>query len=177
MLRIDQVAINMRPLIPALILFPIFCSAQDAKPTAPSREEISELVAKAEEKVTSFEDAVRHVKPVLESQQTDLLSKDRGVAENAHKLIRGLQKNGPSAYALVALIATLDDISLNASRTATLVIMSGPDKIDAEMQARLTMLWNAQNSCSDISELILHATLRLIEVEEGILDHLTADKN
>jgi len=167
----------MRCLVPAIVLLPILCSAQEAKPAAPSKEEISELVAKAEEKVTSFEDAVKHVRPVLESQQTDLLSKDTGVAENAHKLIRGLQRNGPSAYALVALIATLDDISLNASRTATLVIMGGPSQINAEMQARLTMLWNAQNSCSDISELILHATLRLIQSEESTLNHPADERN
>lgn len=157
----------MRYLTVILLFLPVCCPAQPNKPTAPSREEISELVAKAEEKVSSFEDAVRHVKPILESQQTDLLGKDAKAAEKAHKLIRGLQQNNPSAYALVALIATLDDISLDASRTATLVIMTGLNKIDAETQGRLTLLWNAQNSCSDISELILHATLRLIEVEEA----------
>jgi hypothetical protein len=166
----------MSHIIPAMILVPILCSAQGTKPSAPSKEEISELVAKAAEKVNAFEDAVKQVKDILEGQPTDLLGKDTSAAENAHKLIRGLQRNGPSAYALVALIATLDDISLNASRTATLVIMSGPGKIDAETQARLTLLWNAQNSCSDISEMLLHATLRLIQVEEGILNSIPADK-
>jgi hypothetical protein len=167
----------MRCLIPAIVLFPILASAQGVKPTAPSTEEISELVDKAEEKVTSFEDAVRRVKPVLESQQTDLLTKNTSAAENAHKLIRGLQRNGPSAYSLVALIATLDDISLNASRTATLVIMSKPNEIGAETQGRLTLLWNAQNSCSDISELILRATLRLIQSEESKLNRLADERN
>ena len=167
----------MRYLKAIFLILPLCGHAQASKPSAPSREEISELIAKAEEKVGSFEDAVRRVKPILESQQTDLLSKDTGTAENAHRLIRGLQRNGPSAYSLVALIATLDDISLNASRTATLVIMSRPNDIDGETQGKLTLLWNAQNSCSDISELILHATLRLIQSEENMLDRLSTEKN
>lgn len=158
----------MRCLIPAIVLLPILCSAQGSQPAAPSKEEISELVAKAEEKVTSFEEALKSVKPVFQSEP-DLLKRNTNVAENAHKLIRALQRNGPSAYALVSLIATLDDISLDASKTATLVIMS-KNEIDSETQGKLTLLWNAQNSCSDISELILHATLRLIQTEEATLN-------
>lgn len=165
----------MRYLPAFLLLSPVLCLAQSSDVAAPSKPEISELLAKAEEKVTSFEEAVKAVRPDLENQQTDLLSKDVNAATSAHRTIAGLQHNGPSAYRLVTLISNLDDITLNASKTGTVVILVRNGKIDAETQAKLTLLWTAQNTCSDISELLLHATLRLIQSQEDRLAHLTAE--
>ena len=136
----------------------------------PSREEIAELLAKAEEKVTAFEQAVNPVRSDLEKQQPDILKRARNAATAAHTLIRGVRSNGPSAYGLVALITALDDVTLNAAKTATAILIMNRCGMDnAATRAKLVLLWESQNSLCDISELITHATLRLIQVEESII--------
>jgi hypothetical protein len=158
----------------ALIAFS--CWAQ-TKAEPPSKEEISELLAKADEKVTLFDEAVQRVKQDLEKQQPDLLRKDFNAATGAHRIIRGLQSDGPSAYGLVGLIATLDDVTLNAAKTATGLLLANNGTIKStETQAKLTLLWSAQNGVYDISELIMHATLRLVQVEEDLLGEITSRK-
>jgi hypothetical protein len=78
---------------------------------------------------------------------------------------------------LVGLIAILDDMSLNAARAsaATTIVALQEDKSDPKNHAMSDFLdlAQAEKNCYDISELILHPTLRLISVEERVLHALT----
>jgi hypothetical protein len=137
----------MRELAAILVLFPLLCAAQQTKATAPSKEEVSELLAKADEKVTAFEEALKQVRPDLEEQQPEMFKNYLNAAAVTHTLIKSLRSNGPSAYALVALITALDDVTLDASKTATMVLLTSNEGIkDARTQAKLTSLWSAQNA-------------------------------
>jgi hypothetical protein len=78
----------------------------------PSKQEINELVQKADEKVTNFEAANQSAKTLAPDK---LYQKVRETASTAHAIIAAIKKNGPSAYALVGLVITLDDVSLNAA--------------------------------------------------------------
>ena len=84
--------------------------------------------------------------------------------------------NGMSAYGLVGLVGILDDMSLNAARASTVVIVDAlqGDAPDSKHRATQDMLDLAQagKNCYDISEVILHATLRYIAVGENLLNTL-----
>jgi hypothetical protein len=88
-------------------------------------------------------------------------------------ITKTLESKGASAYGLVALIATLDDISLNASKIA-LVLAVGPP--DSGTQARLLSILSTGDAVNDISELLMHAALRFIKVEEDLIGKLLPDK-
>jgi hypothetical protein len=145
------------------------CFAQDS---IPSKQEIGELVQKADEKVSSFEQALQAAKSFLPQ---DEYKKDADAAVIAHRIVQGINKNGPSAYSLVALIITLDDLVIDAGADTQSVLNN-------ELKAASTgktpnvgalsvviVLNNAAVTCRDISELVGHATLRLIDAEEKIL--------
>jgi len=164
----------------APLLFLLFghCLAQQPQTAElPSDAEINELVTKANEKVSAFETAIKLVRSDLDSQEdADLLKKDQTTAATAHEIIHALQKNGPTAYALVALISVLDDMALDSSKTAlVLLIRQGLSK--PQTQANLAILGQASTSCRDISELLLHATLRMIDVEEAVVRRITSEKH
>jgi hypothetical protein len=114
----------------SVLLLSVFVLGQN-KPvdqgSMPSKEEVSELVAKADEKVSSFEEAVKNAKPHLDKINPKLVTNYLDGASTAHTIIRNLQNNGPSAYGLVSLLATLDDLSLDAS-TASVQLL----RIDEE---------------------------------------------
>jgi hypothetical protein len=78
--------------------------------------------------------------------------------------------------ALVCLLATLDDLSLDASRASSQILLyrarsvSAPGAFpDTVTTSEVMALSNAVNDCQDISELIMHSTLRLVAVEEAAL--------
>jgi hypothetical protein len=140
----------------------------------PSKEEITELVQKADEKVTNFEAANESAKTLVSDS---VFQKGREAASTAHTIISAVKKNGPSAYALVGLIVTLDDVSLNAangaqgiSRRAMADAVSGKT-VSLNALAAADALNVAQSSLTDISELITHATLRLIKAEETVIQN------
>jgi hypothetical protein len=83
--------------------------------TMPSNEEISELLAKADEKVSAFEQAVRLAKPFLDKIDTKYATNYLDAAATAHYLIQATIKNGTSAYRLVGVLTTLDDLSYDAA--------------------------------------------------------------
>jgi hypothetical protein len=78
----------------------------------------------------------------------------------------------------VGLIAVLDDMSVNAARASAMAMIVGMEPQagkDPNHSAPMDMqdLAQAEKNCVDISELILHSTLRLIAVEENILHTLS----
>jgi len=68
------------------------CFAQDD--SFPSKEEISRLVQKANQRVTDFEQAVQAAKPFLSE---DRFKSDTDAVTTAHRIIGSLNKNGLSA--------------------------------------------------------------------------------
>jgi hypothetical protein len=78
-------------------------SADTMRATMPSKDEISELLSKADEKVSNFEQTMKAVKPALDITGSGLTSKGLDAASTAHSAIRAVQKNGPSGYGLVGL--------------------------------------------------------------------------
>lgn len=150
------------------------CLAQDN--SFPSKEEIRELVHKADEKVTSFEQAVRAAKPFLSE---DRFKTDMDTASAAHQVITALNKNGASAYSLVALVITLDDVVVDAGLSSqdilrdNLSAMSKGKTAGLDSLSTVVLFNTAATACNDISELIGHATLRLIKAEETALGRAT----
>ncbi|MGH9776307.1 MAG: hypothetical protein ACRD50_15345 [Candidatus Acidiferrales bacterium] len=157
-------------LLCAAVLFAgLPCLAQN---NSPSEAEIDELVHKADEKVTGFEKALQVAKPFLPEEK---FRNDTDVASTAHLLIHDVNKYGPSAYRLVALIITLDDVVINAGQHSQGILKDGLQSVAAGKAlgtgplSAVLLLNNAAAGCNDISELIGHATLRLISVEEKAL--------
>jgi hypothetical protein len=104
-----------------------------------------------------------------------VFQKGREAAATAHAIISAIKKNGPSAYALVGLIITLDDVTLNAANGAQGISRRAMTDAVAGKTASLNALAAAdslnvaQSSLTDISELISHATLRLVKAEENMI--------
>lgn len=149
----------------------------------PSNEELSELLAKADEKVSTFEKAVKNAKPYLDKVETKYAANYLDAASTAHHLIQATNKNGPSAYRLVGVLATLDDLSLDAANGSLLLMEAAAEQIahgkpaDLAAQGALIALTTAGNACNDIAELLMHATLRFVDVEEQLLDTLLPKNN
>jgi len=149
-----------------------------AAPSMPSREEVLELVNKANEKTVAYEEAVNNAKPHLDKINPKFVVNYLEAASTAHTLIQAIQKDGPSAYGLVSLLATLDDMSLNASTGSVQLLRTDEEHVakgaapDVSVLASVIVLGNASTACTDISELLLHATLRYVNVEERTLGKL-----
>jgi hypothetical protein len=136
----------------------------------PSNEELSELLAKADEKVSTFEQAVRNAKPHLDKIDTKYARNYLDAASTAHTLIQAT-KNGPSGYRLVGVLATMDDLSLDAANGSVFLLgANAPSDMDA--MSAVIALTSAGTACNDISELIFHATMRFVNAEENLLELL-----
>jgi len=172
----------------AILLFAAFaCFAQNKSADAvrasmPSKDEISELLSKADEKVSSFEQTIKALTPTLDGIDSSLTSKSLDAASTAHTVIRGVQKTGPTGYGLVVLVVTLDDLSSNAFRSAVVLASADRDRVvrgdhpDNNLPSNVLALSNAGNACNDIAELIVHATLRYLSAEEDVLGKLLDSK-
>jgi hypothetical protein len=152
--------------------------ASKLQATMPSKEEISELLTKADEKVCAFEMAVRNAKPYLDKVDTKYAANFLDAASTAHTLIQNMNKNGPSAYGLVGVLATLDDLSLDAANGTVFLLAADEDQTvkgkapNMGTRDAVIALNAAGTACHDISELIFHATMRFIGIEERLLDLL-----
>lgn len=177
----------MKTWIATVLLVGFPCFAQDKSPDAmrasmPSNQEISELLSKAEEKVAGFEQAMKVVKPALDRIDSGLMSKALEGASSVHGIISAVQKNGPTGYGLVLLVTSLDDLNSNASKGALLLVSTDRDRVvtggrpDNNVPGYVVALTSAGNACNDISELIMHATLRYLSVEEAVLGQLLDGK-
>jgi hypothetical protein len=148
------------------------------QPAMPSKEEISNLLKKADEKVSSFEEAVKNAKPYLDKVNPKLAATYLDASSDAHTIVAGMQKHGYSAYGLVGLLATLDDLSLNAATASVQLLRTDEEHVakgappDVGALTAVILLGNASTTCNDIAELIMHATLRYVGAEEEVLGKL-----
>jgi hypothetical protein len=145
----------------------------------PSNEEINDLLSRATEYVATYQTAFENAKPTLAKAPTPgFVEKSDELCAQANLTISAIKKNGMTAYALVALIGVLDDMSLNAAKASSIAMIVGlhASSPDSRQRAAQDMqdLAQAGKNCYDISELILHSTLRLIAFEETVL-HKLAD--
>jgi hypothetical protein len=90
-------------------------------------------------------------------------------ASTAHLLIKKMNANGPSAYGLVGLLATIDDLSRQAANASVVLLMNNPSQASVPL---VMMLTASGTACNDIAELIMHATLRFILAEEELINSL-----
>jgi hypothetical protein len=142
----------------------------------PSKDELLELLNKANEKISGFEQAVKMVKPDLDKVDSKLSTNYLNAATAAHTLIHAMQKAGPTGYGLVGLVATIDDLSLDAATASVQLLIQiaarAQGGLDVSLLNPVTLLMTSKNECYDIGELIMHATLRYIYVEEQVLAKL-----
>ena len=146
----------------------------------PSEREFSELLAKADEKVSAFEAAVKNAKPHLDKINAKYATNYLDAAATAHELISQTLKNGSSAYKLVGVLTTLDDLSLDAASGNVLLLSADATKgrlPDAATGSAVLALSTTGTACNDIAELIFHATMRLIAAEETALNKLLDSQN
>jgi hypothetical protein len=169
-----------------VLLFGVLAWGQDkpaGQPVMPSKEEVSELVSKADEKVSGFEEAVGNARPHLDRINPKLVLNYTEAASTAHTIIKSIQKNGPSAYTLVSLLATLDDLALDASTASGQLLKTDEEQVtkgkqpDVGRLSSVILLNTSGTACNDIAELILHATLRYVDAEERVLGTLLEKQN
>jgi hypothetical protein len=92
---------------PFLLVFAAAAVGQTGT-SMPSKDEILELLNKADEKVSGFETAMKIARPDLDKADPKLSTNDLNGAATAHSIIKALKSNGPSGYGLVGLMATMD---------------------------------------------------------------------
>jgi len=150
------------------VAFPIL--AQDAS-SMPSVDEINELVAKAEQKIDGFEATMKSLRADIDKVDQKTVPNGLNVVNSARTITTKIKSNGPTAYSLVTLVVTLDDISLNAASAALELMVMHSDAGDLQKTANtfVAPLMASKNECSDISELIVHVALRLIKNEENLI--------
>jgi hypothetical protein len=126
-----------------------------------------------------FEQALQAAKPLLDD---GVFQNHSNAAAEAHKIIRALDKNGPTVYALVALITTLDDLVIDARVDMTNILITmvnfqaGGKTVPSAAISMVNGLETAATANYDICELIGHATLRFVKAEETLIDQLTPKK-
>jgi hypothetical protein len=160
--------------IAILMFVPLWAAAQNTtqqtdQPPIPSKEEVTALLNQADTAVLAFDKALAGAKPALDKQDAGLFQKYTQAAKTTKEVIQALEETSPSAYGLVGLITTLDDVTLNASRAAMVILLGRGATGDKEADRMVGELGSAQNGCYEASERITSATLRLIKVEEKVL--------
>jgi hypothetical protein len=168
-----------------VLLTAILATAQSKREPAqqiqiPSQAEMNELLSKTVQKVTAFQDAVNTAKPMLDKIDPKLSVNYLDAAATAQLMAKSMQQNGASAYGLVGLLSTLDDLSLDTADASVLLLKADEEQTlkghppDVTRLALVLQFQNVQNGTNDISELLMHSTLRLIQAEEAVLDKLTS---
>jgi hypothetical protein len=136
--------------------------------TMPSSAEFLELVNKADEKIQEFQRSIKSAEPFLDRET---LKTDYEAADNARTIVSAIRKNGMSNYALVGLLSSLDDLTLDASRATRVIILgiSQNQQQDTRTATSTVMtLMQSENSLYDISDLLLHAGLRFAGAEDDL---------
>jgi hypothetical protein len=148
----------------------------------PSEAEVGELTAKAAEKVETFQKTLDAIRPFLDKADPSAYKKDENAVEAARSILAALKKNGRSAYGLVSLLTTLDDLDLDATQDSQAILIFGTRAMSDGRQppdgmtTAVLMLTSAASSLYDISELVMHATLRFVGGEEAVLAQVFSDK-
>jgi hypothetical protein len=134
----------------------------------PSEAEIGELLSKASEYVETYKQTFAAAKGSLEkASQPGFYDRAATMCAQASQVIAAIKKNGSTAVALVSLIAVLDDMSLNGARASASTLLLAVE--DKRAMQDFQNLAQAEKNCYDISELLLHATIRYISAEEAPL--------
>ncbi|WP_158943154.1 hypothetical protein [Granulicella sp. S190] len=178
-----------RTLAVLALLLPAVLYAQTASPKAeprnqavavsevssmPSEAEIGELVNKASEYVETYRRTFANAKASLDKAATVGFDQSAvTLSDQASEVIATIKKNGSTAVALVSLITILDDMSLNAQKASAQVMLVAMRE-DRSVRSNHGMqdfqdLAQAGKNCYDISELLVHSTIRYIAVEERVL--------
>jgi len=146
------------------------CFAQ--KNAWPSREELSDLLQKANQRVTDFDIALQDGKPFLSEARFKI---DVDALTAVHRSVGDLDKNGLSAHALAGLTIKLDDLAVCGSISVQDILRDGWRGTVAGKSPNLSSLGSAiklngaDKAVNDVAELIGHAALRMINVEENAL--------
>ena len=148
----------------------VVAAFSDFMKNSPSKEEVSALLNKADQKVSEFESIVNTLKPNLEKAHPGAAKDILVGAANAHKLISGMQTKGPSARGLVGVLSVLDDLSRSASRESVLLLVDGG--VSPSVVTEVTALSSAGNALYDISELVFHATFRAVGAADDLISQL-----
>jgi hypothetical protein len=143
----------------------------------PSEAEIGELVNKASEYVDTYRQTFKNAKGSLDkAPNTGFEERAATLCGQASEVIAAIKKNGSTAVSLVSLLTILDDMSLNGARASasTMIVAMSEDKSNPSNHAMQDFqdLAQAEKNCYDISELLFHATIRYISVEETALRSL-----
>lgn len=131
-----------------------------------------ELANKADEKVADFQAVLKKAAPYLDKHTVQT---DEDAVNTTRYIIEAIRKKGADAYVLVSLLSALDDLSLDASRASLSVLVaytqnsSKGDTTNNSAIMSVMELSDSVKSLSDISELLLHATLRYVAAEENTL--------
>src|SRR5580658_4150329 len=105
--------------------------------TMPSNEEINDLLSKATEYITTYQGAFKNAKATLDKAPTPgFVEKSDELCAQANLTISAIKKNGMSAYALVALVGVLDDMSLNAAKASSIAVIVGLRETSPESRQR-----------------------------------------
>jgi hypothetical protein len=147
-----------------MILAGALVLASVGKAQPPSEEEIGDLLRKADEKVSAFEKTNAQVEPFIGNDS--VYQKNLNATAQTRKIIQAMQaklgvNENITAYGLVALLSAMDDVTLDASRTGAILLIGKPQLA--------VLVFPIVDACYDISELIMHATLRQVKWEEDLL--------
>lgn len=143
--------------------------------SVPYKEDFSKLLATAQENVSSFETAVMDEKPALDEINTILAKSYLDNAAAAHAAISAAIEKGPTGFRLVGVLATLENVSVNAASAST--SLAGGHAMGPEAQRHLVALTMAGASCTHIASIISDVTQRLIAAEEATLTQLAGLQN
>src|SRR5258708_9561881 len=154
---------RMKRLVCSLVMLvsPAIATPQNSKEAIselqrnmPSEKEFADLLAKADQKVSTFEAAVKDAKTRLDKIDAKYAANYLDGAATAHSLLSKTIKNGSTAYAIVGILTTLDDLSLDAATGGAFLLAANQGQTTPEM---LT-LSAAGTACNDIAQFIFHAT-------------------
>jgi hypothetical protein len=112
------------------------------------------LVTKADEKVVAFEKAVKATAPYRSDSDLDsIINGDLNAASAAHEVIGAIKKQGASAYSLVSLLATMDDLNIDAAKTnfELLSIMAKKQQSSTGTDSELMLDILSINSSAEVS--------------------------
>lgn len=141
----------------------------------PSKIEVNQLVDKTAEKLNGLEKSLRAIKPLLDKVDPAAFQQDMDACDAGLAAVSAIRKNGPSAYALVGLISILDDLKVDTIASLP-ALANEATKLDPNARlvavADISGFIQGGNACYDMSELLLHTTLRYISVEESLLNEL-----
>src|SRR5689334_12728510 len=122
----------------------------------PAKKETEPLLNKANEKISDFERALRTFRVDLETADPGTTQKLLDASASGHEILAKMLADGYTTIGLFAIMATLDDLSRDASREALSLLVTG-GRTEATM-AEVSALVSAGTALHDISELIFHTT-------------------